>query len=66
MKRIDNTAVWTDGAVKYTKNAQGDFVIYVEPTVEPEDGEDNWTYSDADFITLDEPVVLKPNDEHND
>lgn len=62
MKRIDNTAVWTDGAVKYTKNAQGDFVIYVEP----EDGEDNWTYSDADFVTLDETVVLKPNDEHND
>ena len=65
MKRIDNTAVWTDGVVKYTKNAQGDFVIYVEPTVELEDGEDNWTYSDADFVTLDEPVVLKPNDEHD-
>jgi hypothetical protein len=56
MKRIDNTAVWTDGAVKYVKNAQGDFEIYVEP----EDGEDNWTYSEEDFVTLDEPVVLKP------
>jgi len=60
MKRIDNTAVWTDGTVKYTKNAQGDFVIYVE------EEEDNWTYSDRDFVTLDEPVVLKPNDEHDD
>jgi hypothetical protein len=56
MKRIDNTAVWTDGAVKYTKNSSGDFEIYVEP----EDGEDNWTYSEEDFVTLDEPVVLKP------
>lgn len=64
MKRIDNTDIWTDGGVKYKKNAKGNFEIYVEPTVE--DGEDNWTYSDADFVTLDEPVVLKPNDEHND
>lgn len=53
MKRIDNTEVWTDGVVKYTKNAQGDFVIHVE---EP---------AQEDFVTLDEPVVLKPNDEHD-
>ena len=58
MKRIDNTEVWTDGVVKYTKNAQGDFVIHVE-------ADDNWTYNDQDFVELDEPVVLKPNDEHN-
>ena len=65
MKRIDNTEVWTDGTVKYTKNAQGDFAIYIEETVEVT-VEDNWTYSDRDFVTLDEPVVLKPNDEHDD
>lgn len=59
MKRIDNTDVWTDGTVKYKKNHKGDFKIWVEPT-----GEDNWTYSDADFVTLDEPVVLKPNDDN--
>lgn len=57
MKRIDNTEFWSDGVVKYTKNAQGDFEIYAE---------DNWTYSDADFVTVDEEVVLKPNHEHND
>ena len=34
MKRIDNTEVWSDGGVKYTKNASGDFEIYIEPTVE--------------------------------
>ena len=60
MKRIDNTEVWTDGVVKYVKNAQGDFEIYTEAA------EDNWTYSDADFVTVDEEVVLKPNNEHND
>ena len=62
MKRIDNTEVWSDGGVKYTKNASGDFEIYIEPTVE-EDGEDNWTYSEDDFVTLDEPVVLKPSED---
>tara|TARA_R110000772_G_scaffold174872_1_gene286771 strand:+ start:3362 stop:3559 length:198 start_codon:yes stop_codon:yes gene_type:complete len=65
MKRIDNTEVWSDGGVKYTKNASGDFEIYIEPTVEleEEDGEDNWTYSEDDFVTLDEPVVLKPSED---
>ena len=63
MKRIDNTDIWTDGGVKYKKNSKGNFEIWVEPT--DETGEDNWTYSDADFVTLDEPVVLKPNDEDN-
>lgn len=61
MKRIDNTEIWTDGVVNYKKNAMGDFEIYVE-----EEEEDNWTYSDRDFVTLDEPVVLKPNDVNND
>lgn len=58
MKRIDNTAVWTDGTVKYTKNAQGDFAIYIEETVE--------VAVEDSIVTLDEPVVLKPNDEHDD
>ena len=52
MKRIDNTEVWTDGVVKYTKNAQGDFVIHVEKPAQ-------------EVVELDEPVVLKPNDEHD-
>lgn len=45
MKRIDNTEIWTDGVVKYKKNAQGDFEVYHEPehVVEPL-----------------EPVILKP------
>jgi hypothetical protein len=51
MKRIEDTAVWTDGVVEYTKNSQGDFVIHVEQT--------------AEVVTLDEPVVLKPNDALN-
>jgi len=51
MKRIEDTTMWTDGVVKYVKNSQGDFVIHVEETVE--------------VVTLDEPVVLKPNDAHN-
>lgn len=61
MKRIDNTDLWSDGVVKYKKNAQGDLTIYFEDTVYTavEEVEDNWTYSDADFVTLDEPVVLK-------
>jgi len=58
MKRIDNTQVWSDGGVKYIKNLSGDFEIYQEPTVKLE--EDNWTYYEDVFVTLDEPVVLKP------
>lgn len=51
MKRIDNTDVWSDGVVHYKKNAQGDFEIVIQETVS--------------IVTLDEPVVLTPCDEHN-
>jgi hypothetical protein len=46
MKRLHNSEIWTDGYIKYRKNANGDFEIYVEY---PE-AEDNWTYSDQDFV----------------
>lgn len=57
MKRINGSDVWTDGVAKYKRNARNEFEIYNELN---EDCDDNWTYSDKDFVTLDEPVVLKP------
>lgn len=47
MKRIDGSDVWTDGVIKYKKNAQGDFEVYVEP---------------ENVVELEEEVVLKPVD----
>ena len=61
LEKIEGTDLYTDGVVKYQKKAPGVFEVYVEEIVEEtvEDGEDNWTYSEDDFVTLDEPVVLK-------
>jgi hypothetical protein len=47
MKRIENTNIWTDGVVKYSRNDQGEMLIYEEP-------------ADIHIVELDEPVVLKP------
>lgn len=56
MKRIQGTDIWTDGVIEYTRNSQGEFEVY-------DNTEDNWTYSNEDFVTLDEPVTLKPTQE---
>jgi hypothetical protein len=58
MKRIDDTEVWTDGVIKYTKNAAGDLIIYVEDTVA--------VTTKENIVTLDEPVVLTANDVNAD
>lgn len=58
MKRIDDTEVWTDGVIKYKKNAAGDLIIYVEDTVA--------VTTKENIVTLDEPVVLTANDVNAD
>jgi hypothetical protein len=58
MKRIDDTQIWTDGVIKYKKNAAGDLVIYVEDTVA--------VTTEENIVTLDEPVVLTVNNDITD
>jgi hypothetical protein len=55
MQQIEDTDVYTDGVVKYKKNAEGNLAIYIEEKIEVPVIDEN-----AIIVSLDQQVTLKP------